>query len=213
MQAISSRHIGNKRQAGAVTSESADWAECLDRVAVHADREAFRRLFDRFAPQIKAFAFKQSGYDVRDSLAEELVQETMIKVWQKASSFDPGKASASTWIFTIARNTRIDLLRKHARHQVNRAGSDIADDVLDVEDIWVDNEDEDVINQLARQRNSEILHECLGELPQEQRFILQKVYLEDKSHSEIAEELRLPLGTVKSRVRLALNKLRLSVDR
>jgi RNA polymerase sigma-70 factor (ECF subfamily) len=137
----------------------------------------------------------------------------MIKVWQKAASFNIEKANASTWIFTIARNTRIDLLRKNARHFQNKATSDQYEDAFDVDDIWVENENEDVFNQLAKQRNSEMLHESMKALPEEQSLILRKVYLEDKSHSEIAEELELPLGTVKSRVRLALNKLSLSVDR
>lgn len=201
------------RRAVVTTEETTDWSDYLRRVATQADRDAFRCLFDRFAPQIKAFASRQPGNELADNLAEELVQETMIKVWQKAASFDPARASASTWIFTIARNTRIDLLRKNARHQVNRVNPAQEDDSLEVEDIWVDSESEDVFNQLARQRSSEQLHDSLQELPEEQRFILQKVYLEDKSHSEIAEELQLPLGTVKSRVRLALSKLRLSVDR
>ena len=137
----------------------------------------------------------------------------MVKVWQKASSFNIEKANASTWIFTIARNTRIDLLRKNARHFQNKATSDQYEDAFDVDDIWIDNENEDVFNQLVKQRNSEMLHESMKALPMEQSQILRKVYLEDKSHSEIAQELELPLGTVKSRVRLALNKLSLSVDR
>lgn len=193
---------------------TAEWSDCLRKVAA-GDRSAFRALFDRFSPLLKAFAFRQAGMDQGDLLAEELVQETMIKVWQKAASFDPEKASASTWIFTIARNTRIDLLRKNARHVYNRVTGDQGEDEegFDIDDIWVDNEDEDLFNQLARERSAELLHAAMAELPEEQAFILKKVYLEDKSHTEIAEELQLPLGTVKSRVRLALNKLRLSVDR
>ena len=190
-----------------------EWSDCLEKVARDSDREAFRRLFDKFSPLIRAFAGRQSPGDAHDHMAEDLVQETMIKVWQKAASFDPEKASASTWIFTIARNTRIDLLRKNIRHQANRVSGDQYEELFDVEDIWVENEDEDVFNQLALQRTSEMLHELMKELPEEQSFILKKVYLEDKSHSEIAAELSLPLGTVKSRVRLALNKLRLSVER
>ena len=109
------------------------------------------------------------------------------------------------------------MLRKNARHFINKAtsipGNDQQNDGFDVDDIWIENEDEDIFNQLIKQRNSEALHEAMKALPEEQSFILKKVYLEDKSHSEIAEELQMPLGTVKSRVRLALNKLSLSVDR
>ena len=203
------------RKRRAVNSSEPDWNEYLLRVARDQDRDAFQQLFTKFSPLIKAFAARQSPSEQMETMGEELVQETMIKVWQKAGSFNPEKASASTWIFTIARNTRIDLIRKNARHQFNRAtgSSDQQEEGFDVDDIWIDNEDEDVFNQLAKQRSSEMLHESMKDLPEEQEFILKKVYLEDKSHTEIAEELGLPLGTVKSRVRLALNKLRLSVDR
>ena len=189
------------------------WSNLLEKVALHSDRDAFQQLFTHFSPLIKAFSNKQGGANHGDNFAEEIVQETMIKVWKKAASFNVEKANASTWIFTIARNTRIDLLRKNSRHFRNKASSDQYEDTFDVDDIWIENENEDVFNQLAKQRNSEMLHESMKALPEEQSFILKKVYLEDKSHSEIAEELQLPLGTVKSRVRLALNKLSLSVDK
>lgn len=202
-------HIGNRQIVDASIQE---WSDCLEKVGRDRDRVEFRRLFDKFSPLIKAFAGRQLSGELHDNMAEDLVQETMIKVWQKADSFDPKKASASTWIFTIARNTRIDLLRKNIRHQANRASGD-SEEGFDVEDIWVENDDEDVFNQLALQRTTEMLHESMNALPEEQSFILKKVYLEDMSHSEIADELSLPLGTVKSRVRLALNKLRLSVER
>jgi RNA polymerase sigma-70 factor (ECF subfamily) len=205
----------SKYNAGKQTVDATmqEWSECLVKVGRDNDRAAFRRLFDKFSPLIKAFAGRQLSGELHDGMAEDLVQETMIKVWQKAESFDPKKANASTWIFTIARNTRIDLLRKNIRHQSNRIANDHSEDGLDVEDIWVENEDEDVFNQLAMQRTAEMLKESMKELPEEQSFILEKAYLEDKSHSEIAEELSLPLGTVKSRVRLALSKLRLGVER
>jgi len=205
----------SKYNAGKQTVDATmqEWSECLVKVGRDNDRAAFRRLFDKFSPLIKAFAGRQLSGELHDGMAEDLVQETMIKVWQKAESFDPKKANASTWIFTIARNTRIDLLRKNIRHQSNRIANDHSEDGFDVEDIWVENEDEDVFNQLAMQRTAEMLKESMKELPEEQSFILEKAYLEDKSHSEIAEELSLPLGTVKSRVRLALSKLRLGVER
>ena len=209
LAAISKYNAGKK----IVDATMQEWSECLVKVGRDNDRAAFRRLFDKFSPLIKAFAGRQLSGELHDGMAEDLVQETMIKVWQKAESFDPKKANASTWIFTIARNTRIDLLRKNIRHQSNRIANDHSEDGFDVEDIWVENEDEDVFNQLAMQRTAEMLKESMKELPEEQSFILEKAYLEDKSHSEIAEELSLPLGTVKSRVRLALSKLRLGVER
>lgn len=215
MSAVIEINASNQKIKGkrVVNEAAAKWSSLLEKVALHSDRNAFQQLFAHFSPLIKAFANKQAGASRGENFSEEIVQETMIKVWQKAASFNVEKANASTWIFTIARNTRIDLLRKNARHFQNKATSDQYEDAFDVDDIWIENENEDVFNQLAKQRNSEMLHESMKALPEEQSLILRKVYLEDKSHSEIAEELELPLGTVKSRVRLALNKLSLSVDR
>jgi RNA polymerase sigma-70 factor (ECF subfamily) len=139
----------------------------------------------------------------------------MLKVWTRAGSFDPKLASPSTWMFSIARNMRVDLLRKLARHVVNNVSLQGKNEggELDMEDIWFEDPNSDLFNHLAQQRSRRQIHEALLTLPEEQAFILHKVYLEDKSHSEVAEELQLPLGTVKSRVRLALNKLKLIVDR
>lgn len=191
------------------------WVNCLAKVANDKDRQAFRELFDHFAPLIRSFAYKVPALEQPDTFADELVQETMLKVWTRASTFDSRLASPGTWVFTIARNMRIDLLRKQARHVVNTVSitSDDEDGELDMEDIWFEDENSDVFNQIAQQRNQKTLLEALTTLPPEQANILRKVYLEDKSHSEVAKELELPLGTVKSRVRLALNKLKLIVDR
>lgn len=191
------------------------WVACVQKVAAEQDTAAFRELFDHFSPMIKSFAWKVPSLDHPDAFAEELLQETMLKVWTKAASFDPKLASPSTWIFTIARNMRIDLLRKQARHVVNTVSihQDDEDDDVDMEAIWFEDENSDVFNLLAQQRSRRQIHESLQHLPAEQTEVLVKVYLEDKSHAEVAEELRLPLGTVKSRVRLALNKLKLVIDR
>jgi RNA polymerase sigma-70 factor (ECF subfamily) len=191
------------------------WVDCLAKVANDHDRQAFRELFEHFAPLIRSFAYKVPALEQPDTFADELVQETMLKVWTRASTFNARLASPGTWVFTIARNMRIDLLRKQARHVVNTVSinQDGDDSELDMEDIWFEDENSDVFNQLAQQRNQKMIHEALKTLPPEQANILRKVYLEDKSHSEVAKELALPLGTVKSRVRLALNKLKLVVDR
>lgn len=200
---------------GAADDAADHWVECLARVAAQQDRQAFRELFDHFAPLIRSFAWKVPALEQPDVFADELVQETMLKVWTRAATFDPRLASPATWIFTIARNMRIDMLRKVARHVVNTVSitQEDGNDELDMEDIWFQDEDSDVFDHIARQRNKRMIHEALKTLPEEQAFILQKVYLEDKSHSAVAAELSLPLGTVKSRVRLALNKLKLVVDR
>lgn len=191
------------------------WVACVQKVAAHHDTGAFRELFEHFSPMVKSFAYKVPSLDHPDTFAEELLQETMLKVWTKAASFDPKLASPSTWIFTIARNMRIDLLRKQARHVVNTVSlyQDDEEGEMDLEDIWFEDENSDVFNLLAQQRSRRQIHESLKHLPVEQTEVLAKVYLEDKSHAEVAAELQLPLGTVKSRVRLALNKLKLVVDR
>ncbi len=191
------------------------WITCLEQVAARQDIKAFAALFEHFSPMIKSFAYKVPALEQADSFADELLQETMLKVWTKAASFDPKLASPSTWIFTIARNMRIDLLRKQARHVVNNVPlyKDGDDDEIDLEDIWFEDENSDLFNHLAQQRSRKQIHDSLLTLPAEQTEVLAKVYLEDKSHAEVAAELKLPLGTVKSRVRLALNKLKLVVDR
>jgi RNA polymerase sigma-70 factor (ECF subfamily) len=202
------------RASGGDADASAEhWSACLARVASHGDRQAFRALYDHFAPLIRAFARKVSSLDHPDQFAEELVQETMLKVWTRAGSFDPKLSSPSTWLFTIARNMRIDLLRRRARHVVNSVPLHGDDGELDMDDIWFVDTGSDLFNQLAQQRSRRQIREALQTLPPEQAGILQKVYMEDKSHAEVAAELSLPLGTVKSRVRLALNKLKLVVDR
>lgn len=196
--------------------QGAQWSDCLQRIAHDGDLEAYRSLFGHFAPLIKAFACRVPSLQEPETFAEDLVQETMLKVWTRAATFDPTLASPSTWIFTIARNMRIDLLRKQARHAVNTVSMHMEDDEdgeLDLEDIWFEDDSGDVFNQLVQERNRQQIHESLRSLPVEQADILRRVYLEDKSHAEVALELELPLGTVKSRVRLALNKLRLLVDR
>lgn len=210
------RDIGASLPDDRDISEAAHWSNLLLRVAENSDRLAFRELFDHFGPLVKAFTWKVSLPDQAESLADELVQETMLKVWTKAGSFDASMASASTWIFTIARNTRIDLLRKNSRHTRNTISTDTEDsplDRLETDELWLEQRDTDLFNHLARQRSRRQILESMKELPREQSYILEKVYMEDKSHSEVATELDLPLGTVKSRVRLALKKLQLTVDR
>jgi RNA polymerase sigma-70 factor (ECF subfamily) len=207
--------IDNELQNQYPEDNSNLWAGCIARVAEHQDREAFHQLFRHFAPLIKSFAYKVPGLEQADVFSEELVQETMLKVWTRASTFDANLASPSTWIFTIARNMRVDMLRKIGRHVVNTVSihSDNDDDDLDMEDLWFEDENSDVFNQLVQQRTRTMIRESLLQLPKEQAFILKKVYLEDKSHSEVAAELDLPLGTVKSRVRLAMTKMKLILDR
>lgn len=164
-------------------------------VGQNKSKESFVQLFEYFAPRIKSFLLKGGA---NDALADELAQETMLNVWNKAESYDPAKSAASTWIFTIARNKRIDALRKFKTHDV-----DI--------DLLPALEDESAVtpNQsLIEQQEIERIHGALQTLPEDQADLIRKSFYEDKSHSEIAEETGIPLGTVKSRIRLALERLR-----
>jgi len=181
------------------TSTPKYWSQLLERVAETKDEAQFSELHEHFAPLIRNFFLGRAGTMPRETV-EELVQEVMMKVWFKSPSFDSKKAAASTWIFTLARNIRIDHLRKSIRH-------DSKTEPLNTEDIW----DEDGINQpfvyLYQSRTETLMRGMLKELPIEQSECLQKVYIEGKSHSEISEELSLPLGTVKSRVTLTLTEV------
>ena len=138
-------------------------------------------------------------------MADDIAQEVMIRLWNKAHLYNPSSASLNTWVFTIARNARIDYMRKNGRYQ-----SDI-----DPESFWSEMVDEsaDPFREAQQKRDETRIREGLMQLPSDQRQVLSKVYLEGKSHSEASEELGLPLGTVKSRVRLALNKLSVFIKR
>jgi len=176
-----------------------EWSEELALVARDGDRAAFSRLFRHFAPLLKSFALAGSGLSA--SYADELVQEVMLKVWQKAAAFDPEKAAASTWIYTIARNCRTDFYRR-----LNKFDTPLA-----AEDVYFDNQEEQPLAALQRRRSGNSVRRLMEELPREQAQIIAKVYMEGKSHSEVAGELDLPLGTVKSRVRLAMQKMQVAL--
>ncbi|MFL1407621.1 sigma-70 family RNA polymerase sigma factor [Marinobacter sp. M1N3S26] len=174
------------------------WSQLLEKVGKHGDRQAYHALFEHFAPQIKYYAMANG----LSSHAEELVQEVFVSIWRRSCLYDWRKAAASTWIFTIARNQRIDMLRKMRRTSVEMP--------VETEDLWQipgDNEDEPVTS-LHRLMSERRVRESLRHLPEEQITVIAKVYMEHKSHQMVADELDIPLGTVKSRVRLALNKLK-----
>jgi RNA polymerase sigma-70 factor (ECF subfamily) len=162
-------------------------------VALHQDRSSFDQLFQYYAPRVKAY-FLRLGAD--GGLAEELMQDVMLIVWRRAQLFDPSKAAVSTWIFTIARNRRIDSLRRERRPEI-----DPTDPFLVPEPRGADTS----LNQAQVERR---LRSAIAELPAEQAELVRRSYFNDQSHGSIADELRLPLGTVKSRLRLALAKLR-----
>ncbi len=173
-------------------TDKADWAGLLVRVRDFQDRAAFAALFRHFAPRVKAFLMK-SGASA--ALAEECAQEVMATLWQKAHLFDPARASVATWVFTIARNKRIDALRKARRAEPEE---------LD----WGPQPEPDQAEAMVAQEETDRLGRALASLPDKQRKLIERAYFGDISHSEIAAETGLPLGTIKSRIRLALDKLR-----
>jgi RNA polymerase sigma factor (sigma-70 family) len=183
------------------TQRTDEWSECLALIAQNQDRAAFTRLFRHFAPLMKAFAL--SGSTMSANHADELVQEVMLKVWQKASGFNPEKAAASTWVYTIARNCRTDMYRRLNKFDTS----------LTAEDMMSEYETEEAFMVLHQRRSRDRIRELIRELPADQAQILAKVYMEGKSHSEVAGDLDIPLGTVKSRVRLAIQKLQIQLDR
>ena len=193
---IHNQAMHSKRTSGSFREASAE--ELMAAVAAHRDRKAFLQLFEMFGPRIKGYLIGQ-GADRQT--AEDVTQDVMLTVWNRATQFDRTKASFSTWVFTIARNRRIDILRRTRRPEIDpedpalvRDPDEPADRVIDVA------------------QRSKYLHAAVAELPEEQGKLLRMAYFEDKSHSAIAEELDIPLGTVKSRLRLAMAKLRTSLE-
>jgi RNA polymerase sigma factor (sigma-70 family) len=175
------------------------WNNQLVRISSHQDRAAFNALFTHFSPLLKNYFIGKYPNQSAYQMIEELIQEVMIKVWQKSTSYDPSKAAASTWIFTLARNTYIDMLRRQNKYANTSS--------IEVEDIWEDTTENGPYTFLSQKRDQELIKQSLLTLPMDQQTVIRKVYMEAKSHTEVAEELNLPLGTVKSRVRLAQNKL------
>jgi len=178
-------------------------SECIALVANDRDKQAFTTLFDHYAPLISAYSLAQEpGAGL---VADELVQEVMIRVWLKAKSYNPRLSNINTWLFRLARNCRIDYLRRNGRFA---SGIDPTEIFNQIED------DSPSPFLLAHQsRLQDNIRTGLENLPQEQAQILNKVYLEGKTHRQVSAELSLPLGTVKSRVRLALKKMQVLVAR
>lgn len=169
-------------------------AALIRRVATERDRQAYARLYSYFAPRVNAF-LRKAG--LPPGAAEEVAQETMLAVWRKASYFDPSRAGASTWIFTIARNQRIDHLRRLKTASTAESEAPAEDDQAPSGEALM----------LCAEREASV-RAALQALSEEQATVVRLSFFSDKPHSEIARELGLPLGTVKSRVRLALGRLR-----
>lgn len=171
-----------------------DYSQMIVTVAQRRDRAAFAALFDHFAPRIKAYLMR-AGAD--EALADELAQEALLAVWRKAETFDGARATAATWIFTIARNLRTDRFRKEWRDVP--VGDDLPDTI---DEAAAPDESLSDAERGARVR------QALRQLPPEQIKVIELSFFEDQPHAEIAQALGIPLGTVKSRIRIAMTKLR-----
>ncbi|MEX1222702.1 sigma-70 family RNA polymerase sigma factor [Pseudidiomarina planktonica] len=181
-------------------TDNADYAaDLLAQVAATQSRRAFSELFRHFAPKLQAYATRQFG---NEQTAMDLVQETMTNVWHKAHLFKPDKGSPSTWIFTIARNIRFDILRKN-KHRQNDLSAD---------ELWPilaeNNESLDDDYSLDGKVLMQEISSYYAQLPDAQREVIERIYIEGKSQQEVSDSLGIPLGTVKSRTRLALKKLK-----
>ncbi len=172
---------------------SKDFSALIVAIGLRADRAAFCILFNHFAPRVKSYLLRLGA---TSEAAEELAQETLLTVWRRATTFDPARAAASTWIFTIARNLRIDLIRRERRPSVAE------DPALAPEPERAPDSVLFAVQQEAR------IAAAVAQLPPEQAEVIRLAFFSDQPHSEIAEALGLPLGTVKSRVRLAMMRLR-----
>ena len=173
-----------------------DWSDCIVAIAQRRDRQQFADLFGHFGPRLKSF-FLRLG--VTPGEAEDLMQETLLIVWRKADRFDPDRAGASTWIFTIARNLRIDRKRRERDTGLLAEFYDGADQPTPGDHL------------LSAERDGRI-RQALTELSADQAEVIRLSFFEDRPHSQIAEDLKIPLGTVKSRVRLAMMRLRALVE-
>ena len=187
---------GNSKPAGEALgdAERARFADLLVAVAELQDRDAFAELFAYYAPRVKSYLLRL-GAD--SALAEEIAQDVMVTVWRKAGLFDRAQASVSTWIFRIARNRRIDLFRRSKRPELDPEEEMILPSGVEAPDARIE-----AMETEARVRAA------MKDLPEEQVLLLKLAFYEGLSHSEIAARLGAPLGTVKSRIRLAFAKMK-----
>ena len=191
------RHPGRaavNRPAQPIDAAAPDLVGLLAAVAGNRDKQAFADLFSHFAPRVKAYLMRHGA---NDETAEELAQETLLRVWRKAHQFNADVAAPSTWIFRIARNLRIDRLRKERRPEFDPEDPALVREADPAADLQIE----------ASQQNTRI-REAVDQLPPDQRQVIMLSFFEDKPHSAIADELGLPLGTVKSRIRLAFARVR-----
>lgn len=176
-------------------SPPAELAALMRRVAEHRDMQAFAALFRFYAPRLKSFLMRQ-GFT--DSESEDLIQETMLNLWRRAESFDSTKAGVSTWIFTIARNCGIDRRRRTSRIVSTPVEPDLNEP----------DTDPSAEERLIGWQDETAVRAAIARLPEEQATVIRMSFYSENPQAEIAQILGIPLGTVKSRVRLALQRLR-----
>lgn len=177
-------------------SEMSEQTQWMLSVRDARDKSAFAKLFDHFAPRLKGMLMRGG---LQAGLAEEVVQDTMLSVWHKAHLFDPHRAQVSGWIYQIARNRQIDVLRKERRPVPEELKGD-------------DVQEEDALHIVALEQEASRLRRALATLSAEQRVLVEQAYLGDLSHSELHARTGLPLGTIKSRIRLGLKRLRRELE-
>ena len=184
-------------------AELEKWNGCIQSVASQRDQQAYLALFQHFAPLIKRYALSTVPR-LSEVQADDLVQNVMLKLWLKADSFNRQKANASTWIFTIARNARIDMLRKGKNNELS----------VESENLFIEEPSapDDGFSELQKSRQRKEIVDAMEGLSWEQTEVISKVYMEGKTHLEISEETGIALGTVKSRVRLGLKKMSVILD-
>lgn len=194
----------DKASAAATTSAATlrkTMGDALVAIGRDRDEQAFALIYGYYAGRIKSFLM---GKGMNEDTAEELTQEIMLTVWRRAESYDPKKAAASTWLFTIARNRRIDYLRGNSRIEV-----ELDDEMLDLETTESDPQARFVMGEQSAVQ----LEAALDRLPAEQRQVMHLSYYRGQSHGAIAKWLDLPIGTVKSRIRLAMQSVRSNLQR
>ena len=192
-QDVCGDYSAGRLETPSYSDEPAEW---IVAIAQARDRGAFASLFARFAPKLKSYLLRLG---LSDQLSEELAQDTLLAVWRKAGLFDPRRASAAGWIYTIARNLRIDMLRRERRPFDLHLAEPLEDPATPEQELKAHEGEQRVRSAMAR-------------LPREQAEVLRLAFFEEQSHTEIAERLSLPLGTVKSRIRRASAQLRTALD-
>jgi RNA polymerase sigma-70 factor (ECF subfamily) len=185
---------GTVMQVTAEATAPPDFAPQIRQISEHRDRQAFIEVFNHFAPRVKSFLMNRGR---NEQSAEDVLQEVMIAVWEKSHLYKPEKASVSTWLFTIARYKHIDRLRRDGRHSLES----------DEPDLRASDDPEAHENVLQDQRAAAVKNAIAG-LPADQQTVIVMSFNQGLSHSEIAEQLGLPLGTVKSRIRRAFQRMR-----